>query len=58
MSRVAATTGVGLFLGTQFAGVMMDIFRKEDRFNWRAIFAVPAVIMLASIVALVVLFKG
>jgi nucleoside transporter len=54
----AATTGVGLFLGTQFAGVMMDIFRKEDRFNWRAIFTVPAVIMLVSIVALVVLFKG
>jgi nucleoside transporter len=54
----AATTGVGLFLGTQFAGVVMDIFKQENKFNWRAIFAVPAVIMLASIVALVVLFKG
>ena len=54
----AATTGMGLFLGTQFAGVVMDIFRKEDRFNWRAIFSVPAVIMFASIIALVVLFKG
>jgi len=54
----AATTGVGLFLGTQFAGVVMDIFRKEDRFNWRAIFSVPAVIMFASIIALVMLFKG
>ena len=54
----AATTGVGLFLGTQFAGIVMDIFKREDKFNWRAIFTVPAVIMLASIVALVVLFKG
>ena len=36
----------------------MDIFRKEDRFNWQAIFSVPAVIMFASIIALVVLFKG
>jgi nucleoside transporter len=54
----AATTGVGLFLGTQFAGIMMDVFKQEDKFNWRAIFTVPAVIMLASIVALVVLFKG
>ncbi len=54
----AATTGVGLFLGTQFAGIVMDVFKQEDKFNWRAIFAVPAVIMLASIVALVVLFKG
>jgi MFS family permease len=53
----AATTGVGLFLGTQFAGIVMDVFKREDKFNWRAIFAVPAVIMLASIVALVVLFK-
>jgi len=54
----AATTGVGLFLGTQFAGIVMDVFKREDKFNWRAIFTVPAVIMLASIVALVVLFKG
>jgi len=54
----AATTGVGLFLGTQFAGIIMDVFKQEDKFNWRAIFTVPAVIMLASIVALVVLFKG
>jgi len=53
-----ATTGVGLFLGTQFAGVVMDIFRKEDRFNWRAIFSVPTVIMFISIIVLVVLFKG
>jgi MFS family permease len=54
----AATTGLGLFVGTQFAGVVMDIFKRQDKFNWRAIFTVPAVIMLASIIALVVLFKG
>ena len=54
----AATMGVGLFLGTQFAGIVMDIFKQGNKFNWRAIFAVPAVIMLASIIALVVLFKG
>jgi nucleoside transporter len=54
----AATTGVGLFLGTQFAGIVMDIFKREDKFNWPAIFTVPAGIMLASIIALVMLFKG
>jgi nucleoside transporter len=54
----AAMSGVGLFLGTQLAGAVMDIFRREDKFNWRAIFAVPAMIMLASIIALVMLFKG
>jgi MFS family permease len=54
----AATTGLGLFLGTQFAGIVMDIFRKQEKFNWRGIFAIPALIMLLSIVVLVVLFKG
>ena len=54
----AATTGVGLFFGTQFAGIVMDIFRSEEKFNWRAIFLVPAVIMLISIVVMITLFKG
>jgi nucleoside transporter len=54
----AATTGVGLFLGTQFAGIVMDIFKRDDKFNWQAIFAIPMVIMLVSIIALFVLFKG
>ena len=36
----------------------LDVFKRDDKFNWQAIFAVPAAIMLASIVALVVLFKG
>jgi nucleoside transporter len=54
----AATTGIGLFLGTQFAGIVMDIFKRDDKFNWRGIFAVPAVIMLVSIIALIMLFKG
>jgi hypothetical protein len=47
-----------LFLGTQFAGIVMDIFKREDRFNWRAIFSVPEAIMFVSIIVLVVLFKG
>lgn len=54
----AATTGVGLFLGTQFAGVVMDACKREEKFNWRAIFSVPAVIVLISIIVIVTLFKG
>jgi hypothetical protein len=54
----AATTGVGLFFGTQFAGVVMDACKRQDKFNWRAIFLVPAAIMLISIVVIVALFKG
>jgi MFS family permease len=53
----AATTGIGLFLGTQFAGIIMDKFRKEEKFQWRPIFMVPAGIALISILAFVVLFK-
>jgi MFS family permease len=54
----AATTGVGLFFGTQFAGVVMDACKRQDKFNWRAIFLVPAAIMLISIVVIAALFKG
>jgi MFS family permease len=45
----AATTGVGLFLGTQFAGFIMDTYRKEGKFDWRKIFMVPAAVSLACI---------
>ncbi len=54
----AATTGVGLFLGTQFAGIVMDKYRKEDKFQWRQIFMVPAAIALASILFFVFFFKA
>ncbi len=53
----AVTTGVGLFLGTQFAGFIMDKFRKEEKFQWRQIFMVPGVIAFVSILVLIVLFK-
>ena len=54
----AATTGIGMFFGTQFAGTIMDVFKKDGKFQWRPIFAVPGLITLVSIIALVVLFKG
>lgn len=53
----AATTGVGLFLGTQFAGFIMDKFRKEEKFQWRQIFMVPGAIAFVSILVLIILFK-
>ena len=53
----AATTGVGLFLGTQFAGFIMDKFRKEEKFQWRQIFMVPGAIALVSILILILFFK-
>lgn len=37
----AATTGVGLFLGTQLAGAVMDRHKTPDGFDWAGIFQVP-----------------
>jgi len=54
----AATTGVGLFFGTQFAGFIMDKFRKEEKFQWRQIFMVPGAIALVSILVFIFFFKG
>lgn len=56
---VAVTQGLGLFLGTQFTGVVMDHFRREDgKFRWRPIFLVPCVLLGACAAAFAVLFKG
>jgi MFS family permease len=54
----AATTGVGLFLGTQFAGFIMDKFRKEEKFQWRQIFMVPGAIAFVCILVFVFFLKG
>jgi len=54
----AATTGVGLFAGTQFAGMIMDKFRKEDKFQWRSIFIVPCAIAFIATLVLVIFLKG
>jgi len=54
----AATTGVGLFAGTQFAGFIMDTFRKEGQFNWRKVFIVPAVVSLACILVFIFFLKA
>lgn len=54
----AVTTGVGLFFGTQFAGVVMDKFRKEEQFQWRSVFLVPCAIILVCTIAFILFFKG
>ena len=53
----AATAGVGLFLGTQFAGVVMDTFAEDGKFQWSKIWSVPAAITLAGALTLLALFK-
>ena len=54
----AATTGIGLFLGTQFAGFIMDMYRKEGKFQWRKIFFVPAAIALGCILVFILFLRA
>ncbi|MBN1908249.1 MAG: MFS transporter [Pirellulales bacterium] len=49
--------GIGLFLGTQLAGWVMDRCSVEGKFQWSKVFAVPAGCVLAGIVALVLVFS-
>jgi MFS family permease len=52
-----AQSGVGLFLGTQFAGIVMDRYRVDGRFQWRRLWLVPGVVMLACVLALILFFR-
>jgi MFS family permease len=53
-----AQSGIGLFLGTQFAGIIMDRYRVGGRFQWSRLWAVPGVIMLACVLALILFFQS
>jgi MFS family permease len=50
------TTGVGLFLGTQLAGISMDRFCAEGKVNWSKVFMVPLICCILGVIALVVAF--
>lgn len=53
----AATIGVGLFVGTHFAGIVMDHFSVAGKFQWRKVWLVPGLIMVAGLITLVALFR-
>ena len=54
----AVTLGIGCFAGTQFTGVVMDYFRRDDSFRWRPIFLVPCLLLGLCTLAFAMLFKG
>lgn len=54
----AATTGVGLFLGTHLAGIVMDRYSVEGQFQWRKIWTVPLLIMAAGALVLATVFQA
>jgi predicted MFS family arabinose efflux permease len=51
------TFGLGMFLGTQVTGIVMDRLKDADTFRWRAIFLVPCVALLICAVVFVALFR-
>ncbi|MBN2294843.1 MAG: MFS transporter [Pirellulales bacterium] len=52
----ATTTGIGLFVGTQFAGIMMDKFSVDGKFVWRKVWMVPGTVVLLGIIGFAVAF--
>lgn len=53
-----ATTGIGLFLGTQFAGIVMDKNSVNGKFQWPKIWLVPCVITVLGLALLAGLFRN
>jgi MFS family permease len=52
-----ATNGIGVFLGTQLAGIVMEKNSVGGKFQWSKIWMVPLGITFAGAVVLAVLFK-
>ena len=53
------TLGFGNFIGTQFTGFIMDVFKTEEgAFRWRPIFLVPCVLTIICAFAFLALFRG
>jgi MFS family permease len=53
-----ATTGIGLFVGTQLAGMVMEKNSVGGKFQWTKIWAVPLTITLVGAIAFAVLFHA
>ncbi len=53
-----ATTGIGLFFGTQFAGIVMDKNSKDGKFQWPKVWIVPCIITLVGVLLLAAAFHN
>lgn len=53
-----ATNGIGLFLGTQLAGIVMQRNSVGGKFQWSKIWTVPLAITLAGAIVFAVLFHA
>lgn len=53
-----ATTGIGLLIGTQFAGIVMDKYSVGGKFQWSKVWVVPCIITLVGVLVLAAAFKN
>jgi MFS family permease len=53
----AVTMGLGLFVGTQMTGWVLDRLRSEQGHRWRVIFAIPCAVLILCVVAFLLCFK-
>lgn len=54
---ILVTTGIGLFIGTQLAGVVMDRNLVNGKFVWSKVFLVPLLCTLLGVLALLFGFQ-
>lgn len=52
-----ATYGVGMFIGTQISGRVVDSYKVGELHNWKNIWLVPAYIALGALVYFLVFFR-
>ena len=55
---ILVTSGIGLFLGTQLAGFMMDRSCVGGKFNWAKVYMVPFLCTAAGVLALAAVFRA
>ncbi|MEW6355033.1 MAG: MFS transporter [Planctomycetota bacterium] len=51
------TLGVGSFIGTQFTGVILDVFSTPEGRHWPTIFLIPCALTVACAVAFLIWFR-
>jgi MFS family permease len=54
--HIVVTLGLGLFLGTQFTGFVLDRCRIEGGYRWRAVFLTPCITLVLCALAFVIYF--
>lgn len=52
------TLGAGLFVGSQFAGFVMDKYCQDGKFEWKRIFLTPCILTGICVVLFFVLFRN